>query len=82
MTQRSILLFTLAIALTPVGIVRSDELPPADEAALIHKYCGGCHSDKLMYGGMSVEHFDAAHPDPTLSAMRSVNSPKVALRMM
>ncbi len=49
--------------------VAATELAPGEETALVHNYCGGCHSDKLMYGGMSVEHFDAAHPDPTLTAM-------------
>ena len=35
----------------------------------MQKYCGSCHSDALMYGGLSVQHFDAARPDPTLTAM-------------
>ncbi len=41
----------------------------AQETAVVQKYCGSCHADALMYGGLSVQHFDAAQPDPTLTAM-------------
>jgi hypothetical protein len=41
----------------------------AQETAVVHKYCGSCHTDALMYGGLSVQHFDAARPDPTLTGM-------------
>lgn len=44
-------------------------MPFAKQNAVVHEYCGSCHSDALMYGGMSVEHFDAAHADPSLAAM-------------
>ncbi len=47
----------------------ADLMAAASETAVVHKYCGGCHSDKLMYGGLSVEHFDASKPDPTVTAM-------------
>ena len=44
-------------------------MPAARENALVHKYCAGCHSDKLRYGLMTLEHFDAGHADPSLAAM-------------
>jgi len=47
----------------------ADVMGAAQETAMVQKYCGSCHSDKLMYGGLSVEHFDATRPDPTLAAM-------------
>lgn len=47
----------------------ADIMPDAQQNAAVHKQCAGCHSDALMYGGLSLEHFDAAHADPTLAAM-------------
>jgi hypothetical protein len=44
-------------------------MPSAQQNSVVQKYCASCHSDALMYGGLSVEHFDAAHPDPSLAAM-------------
>ena len=47
----------------------TNELSSTQENAIVQKYCGSCHTDALMYGGLSVQHFDAAQPDPTLTAM-------------
>lgn len=47
----------------------ADLMGAAQETVVVRKYCGVCHSDALMYGGLSVQHFDAARPDPTLTAM-------------
>ena len=44
-------------------------MPPAQQTGLILKYCAVCHSDAHLNGGMSLEHFDAAHADPTIAAM-------------
>jgi hypothetical protein len=44
-------------------------MPYAQQTALVKKQCASCHSDALMYGGLSLEHFDASHADPTLAAM-------------
>src|ERR1700689_1268539 len=52
------------------SIARAEEIMPAGQQnSVIGKYCGGCHSDALMYGGLSVQHFDAAHPEPSVAAM-------------
>lgn len=49
---------------------RVDEIMPyAQQNAVVQKQCASCHTDALMYGGLSLEHFDAAHLDPSLSAM-------------
>src|SRR5580704_5832815 len=60
----------LAGSLCSPRIGQAAELMAApQENAVVQKYCGSCHSDALMYGGLSVQHFDAARPDPTLAAM-------------
>lgn len=44
-------------------------MPYARQNAVVKKQCGSCHSDALTYGGLSLEHFDAAYADPSLAAM-------------
>jgi hypothetical protein len=44
-------------------------MPAARQNALIDKYCAVCHTDAARNGGLSLEHFDVAHTDPTLAAM-------------
>ncbi len=36
---------------------------------LIATYCAVCHTDATRNGGLSLEHYDAAQPDPPLAAM-------------
>jgi hypothetical protein len=47
----------------------SDAMPVAQQNALVQKYCAVCHSDAHLNGGLSLEHFDAARPDPGVAAM-------------
>ncbi len=47
----------------------SDAMPAAQQTELVHKYCAVCHNDAHLNGGMSLEHFDSAHADPTITAM-------------
>jgi hypothetical protein len=57
-------------ALATVGVALADEaMPVAEQNALVRKYCGVCHSDAHMNGGLTLEHFDAAHADATVAAM-------------
>jgi hypothetical protein len=44
-------------------------MPVAQQNALVQKYCAVCHTDASMNGGLSLEHFDAAHADPGEAAM-------------
>ena len=61
-------------AFLAVGIVASplamagDPMPAPQQNALVQKYCAVCHTDKSRNGGLSLEHFDAAHPDPGVAA--------------
>lgn len=65
----------MAAVLSPFSTARAAEskaagiMPAAQENAIVQKYCGSCHSDSLMYGGMSVQHFDAAHAAPSEASM-------------
>jgi hypothetical protein len=44
-------------------------MPPAQQNALVGKYCAVCHTDAAKNGGLSLEHYDAARKDPALAAM-------------
>lgn len=47
----------------------SGVMPAAQQNALVQQYCTVCHTDTVKNGGLSLEHFDAARPDPGLAAM-------------
>jgi len=49
--------------------VTQGAMPAAQQNALVAKYCAVCHTDASMNGGLSLEHFDAAHADPGVAAM-------------
>ena len=44
-------------------------MPVAQQNAMVATYCAVCHTDATPNGGLSLEHFDAASPDPGLVAM-------------
>jgi hypothetical protein len=47
----------------------SNAMPIAQQNDLVGKYCAVCHTDATPNGGLSLQHFDAARPDPGLMAM-------------
>jgi hypothetical protein len=47
----------------------SGEMPAAQQIALVQKYCAVCHTDAHPNGGISLQHFDAAHADPGVAEM-------------
>jgi hypothetical protein len=46
-----------------------DAMPVTQQNAIVQKYCAVCHTDAIPNGGLSLQHFDAAHADPGLAAM-------------
>ena len=44
-------------------------MPAVEQQALVRKYCAVCHSDAAMNGGLSLQHYDPAVPNPALAAM-------------
>src|SRR3569833_337902 len=45
-------------------------LPPAEQKALVQKYCVPCHDDAQQTGDVSLEHFEGAdHVDPLIASL-------------
>jgi hypothetical protein len=51
------------------AVAGAGDLAPAEQNALVKKYCAVCHTDRANNGGLSLEHFDAARVDPPLAAI-------------
>ena len=60
-------LFAAAAQVAPAAA--QSAMPGSEQNALVQKYCAICHSDAHPNGGLSLEHFDATHPDPGVAAM-------------
>jgi hypothetical protein len=58
----------VASAAVPIALA-SSAMPVEQQTALVQKYCAVCHTDAQRNGGLSLQHFDAAHPDPGVAAM-------------
>ena len=56
-------------AAVATSVLQAEPMPPAQQTALVHKYCAVCHTDAAKNGGLSLEHYDAAKADPPLAAM-------------
>jgi hypothetical protein len=50
-------------------LLHAASMPPAQQTALIQKYCAVCHTDAARNGGLSLQHYDAAEANPQLAAM-------------
>ena len=63
--RRGILINSLAVP----AVFASDAMPLGQQGALVKKYCVVCHNDTRLIGGMSLEHLNPAHPDPSIAGM-------------
>jgi hypothetical protein len=45
------------------------QMPIGEQNELVHRYCAVCHDDAHRNGGLSLQHFDAAHIEPSLAMM-------------
>jgi hypothetical protein len=61
-------LVAVSIAASPAAMA-GDAMPASQQNALVQTYCAVCHTDQSRNGGLSLQHFDAAHPDPGVAAM-------------
>jgi hypothetical protein len=59
----------ITIALPAAAQQGTPAMPVSQQNALVQKYCAVCHSETKMMGGLSLEVFDAEHPDPSVAAM-------------
>jgi hypothetical protein len=57
------------LAVTSWAALAAEVMPIAQQNAMVQKYCAVCHDDAHRNGGLSLQHFDAATPDPSLVAM-------------
>ena len=63
------MIFMATVLMLVPGAFAGDMMPAAQQDALVQKYCAVCHSDTHASGGISLEHFDAAHVDAATAAM-------------
>lgn len=69
-TAMCVLVAGLAVCPMAVPVAAaSGAMPVTQQNALVGKYCAVCHTDAIPNGGLSLQHFDAAQPDPGLMAM-------------
>src|SRR3954464_9827138 len=59
------------VALTAMTFAQA-ALSVADQNEMVRTRCAVCHTDAKPLGGLSLEHFDAAHPDSAVARMMLV----------
>jgi len=66
---RAVLLFATMAGWFAASAPAAELMPPAQQSALVRKYCAVCHTDAVKNGQLSLEHYDAARANPALAAM-------------
>jgi hypothetical protein len=66
--------FVVFVEIVALGAVVSAQagLSVADQNEITRTRCAVCHTDAKPLGALSLEHFDAANPDPALARMMLV----------
>jgi hypothetical protein len=59
----------LAAFVMATSTLSAEPMMTGQQNALVQKYCAVCHTDAARNGGLSLEHYDAAHANPPLAAM-------------
>ena len=67
--QKTTLSMIVTGAAFSAAMLASGGMPPAQQNALVQKYCAVCHTDAHPNGGLTLEHFDAGNADPGVAAM-------------
>ncbi len=67
MTNHLAVLF-VASSIVPFACA-DDAMPVAQQNLIVQRYCAACHDDVKMVADFSLQHYDAANPDPGLTAM-------------
>lgn len=66
--MKHVAVLTASLLWIPITLAAAT-MPAAQQNEVLQRYCGVCHNDAQMQGGLSVEHFDAANPEPAVAAM-------------
>ena len=69
--KRELAAFVGIVALS-AGVSAQAGLSVADQNEITRTRCAVCHTNAKPLGGLSLEHFDAANPDPALARMMLV----------
>jgi len=69
LNDRIVMLAAVVAGGFPIAAPAAEIMPPAQQNALVQKYCAVCHTDSVKNGGLSLAHYDATELNPALAAM-------------
>jgi hypothetical protein len=78
--MRAVAALAVGLIVASPAAVAGEAMPVPQQNALVQKYCAVCHTDTQRNAGLSLQHFDAAHADPSVAAMMRRVSPGLFVR--